>query len=235
MKILGLIPARSGSKGLKFKNIKKMNNKNLLEYSIKAAQESKKIDKIIVTTDSNKFRKIAEKAGAEVPFLRPKKISLSESNAIEYIKHTLNFLEEKQQYVPDIIIILQPTSPVRSKYMINKSISLLQKSKGTSVVTVSKIKTHHYGAFVLKNKFLKHYKEDYKKFYQRQKFPDMYYPTGSIYTFWNNTFNKKNSTLGNKIIPLISQPEFSTDIDNLFDFFVCEMTLKYWEKYKKNQ
>ncbi len=232
MKILGLIPARSGSKGLKFKNIKKINNSTLLEYSIRSAQGSKKIDKIIVSTDNQKFRNIAKKAGAEVPFLRPKKLAVSKSDGIEYIKHTLNFLKEKQRYEPDIIVILQPTSPIRYSELVDRSINLLKKFKGTSVVGVSKMKQHPFGAFIPKGKFLESFRKNSNKYYQRQKFPLMYYPTGSIYTFWNKTLEKFGSPLGNKIIPLVLESEFSIDIDDLFDFFVCDMTIRYWNKYK---
>jgi CMP-N,N'-diacetyllegionaminic acid synthase len=233
MKILAIIPARSGSKGLKSKNIKKINNKTLLEYSIRSAQESKKIDKIIVSTDSEKFKNIAKKIGVEVPFLRPKKYSTSKSNGIDYIKHTLNYLKEKENYEPEIIVILQPTSPIRYDGLIDKSINMLKKSKGTSVIGVSIIKQHPFSAYIPKGEFLTSYKKNSSEYYQRQKFPKMYYPTGSIYTFWNKTFEKFDSPLGNKIIPLVLEPEFSIDIDNLFDFFQCEMTIKYWNKYKK--
>ena len=99
-KILVVIPARSGSKGIKNKNIKKINNKELIYYTIKSAKQLNP-DKIIVSTDSLKIKKIAEKYGAEVPFLRPKKISSSKSLDIDFVKHCLNYLKNKE-YIPDL-------------------------------------------------------------------------------------------------------------------------------------
>lgn len=115
MKILALIPARGDSKGIPNKNIQKIGGKYLIEYTINSAKRSKLIDKIIVSTDSKKIASISKKLGAEVPFLRPKKISIDKSPTIEVIKHTLGFLSNNQFYVPDIILLLQPTSPFRSK------------------------------------------------------------------------------------------------------------------------
>ena len=95
MKILAIIPARSGSKSIKNKNIVQYKGKPLLAHSILTAKDSSKIDKVIVSTDSTYYKKIAENYGAEVPFLRPKKISSSKSIDIDYIKHCCNFLKKK--------------------------------------------------------------------------------------------------------------------------------------------
>jgi len=146
MKILGLIPARGGSKGIPLKNIQKLAGKPLINYTIESAKKSK-IDKVIVSTDTKKIAQISTSAGAEVPFLRPKKISKDSSSTIKVIKHALKFLKLKQNYEPDIIVILQPTSPLRTAKMINNSINILKKSKCSSVISVSKIKSHPYASF----------------------------------------------------------------------------------------
>ena len=228
--ILGIIPARGGSKGLPGKNIKKLAGKPLIKFSIESAKQSR-INKILVTTDDKKIAKIAKSAGAEVPFLRPKSLSSDRSSIIEVVKHSLKFLKDKQSYIPDIIILLQPTSPLRNQNLIDKSISKLTRSNCTSVISVLKIKTHPYSAFWFKKNYLKPFRKDYEKFERRQKIPSLYYPTGSVYTFWYDTLKKFNSMYGTRIKPIIEENQL--DIDNNFDFFLAEMTSLKWKNYKK--
>lgn len=231
MNVLAIIPARGGSKGIPMKNIQKLMGKPLISHTIKSARNSTLINKIIVSTDNKDIAKIARKNGAEVPFLRPKKISHHGSSVSETVKHTTGVLLQKQGYVPDIIVVLQPTSPLRSSKLIDKAIHLLIQSKATSVLSVSKVKTHPYSSFWMHNKYLKPFKTNFTKFYQRQKYPKLYFPTGDIYAFWNKTLTKYDSMYGPKIKPLLIE-DIHVDVDDLFDLFVCEMKLRYWERYK---
>ena len=231
-KILAIIPARGGSKGIRKKNIQKLLGKPLISYTITAAKNTKSINKIIVSTDDNEIKKISQNIGAEVPFLRPKQISKDTSSTIEVIKHALKFLEETQSYTPDIIVLLQPTSPLRTSQLITKTINTLKKSKATSVITVSKITKHPYASFWLKNDFLKPFKENSTKYSRRQDFPDLFFPTGAVYSFWYDTLKKFNSIYGPKIKPIIVDDD-NIDIDTLQDLFFTEMILKNWKKYRK--
>lgn len=232
MKILGIIPARGGSKGISLKNIRFLAGKPLINYTIESAKKSK-INKIVVSTDNKKIAKISKSAGAEVPFLRPKKISGDNALTIEVIKHTLNFLSTNQSYEPDMVIILQPTSPLRSAKMINNAIQILKKSKSTSAISVSKIKTHPYAAFWYNKKYLKPFQKDFTKYSLRQKYPVLYYPTGSIYALWQKTLKKYNSIYGPRIKPMISKNEIEIDIDTPFDLFMAESTILNWKKFRK--
>jgi len=233
VQVLAIIPARGGSKGIPMKNIQKIAGKPLIAHTILAAKKSKQIDKIIVSTDNTRIAQIAKSYDVEVPFLRPTQLSNDESSTIDAIKHGLDFLFVNQSYVPDIILILQPTSPLRTTKMINKSIEMLKKSNASSILTVSKIKTHPYGSFWYNKKYLKPFKPYFNRYNQRQKYPPLYYPTGAIYTFWFKTLKKYDSIYGPRIKPLITEDEFNIDIDNMFDLFICEMKLLHWEKYKK--
>lgn len=232
-KILAIIPARGGSKEIRRKNLQKLSGKPLIAHTIIAAKKTKSINKIIVSTDDKEIGKISKNNGAEVPFLRPKQISKDTSSTIEVIKHALKFLQENQSYVPDIIILLQPTSPLRTSQLITKTINTLKKSKATSVITVSKITKHPYASYWLKNDFLKPFEKSSTKYSRRQEFPDLFFPTGAVYTFWYDTLKKFNSLHGPKIKPIVVQDE-DIDIDNLRDLFFAEMMLKNWKKYKKN-
>lgn len=227
MIVLAIVPARGGSKSIPIKNIKKLSGEPLISYTINIALKSKKINKLIVSTDSEKIARISKSLGAEVPFLRPKRISIDSSNTIDLVKHTIKKLE-KYNFYPDIITVLQPTSPFRKLWMIDKSINMLIKSNSTSVISVLKIKKHPYQSFWFKGKYLKPFKNDFLKFYQRQLFPELFYPTGAIYTFWTSTLKKYDSLYGPRIKPLIIDNDIiNLDIDDSFDFFTAEMCKKY--------
>lgn len=234
MEILAIILGRGGSKGIPMKNIQKLAGKPLIVHTISEAKKSKLISKIIVSTDNKKIAKIVQKAGAEVPFIRPKKISHDSSTTIDVVKHAINYLEKKQHYKPDIITLLQPTSPFRTAKIIDRSITMLKNSKSDIVLGVQKIKTHPYRAFWLKGNYLKPFYQDFLKYHQRQLFPTLYYPTGSIYTFWTKTVKKFGHMYGPKIKPLIIEnEEYNIDINSIFDLFISEMVLSNWLFYKK--
>ena len=135
MTILALIPARTGSKSIKNKNIKKLRKKFLIFYPIETAKKIKEIKRIIVSTDSKKIAKIAKKGGAEIPFIRPKKISKNNSLDIEYIKHFIDKMEIKNKKT--IIVILRPTTPIRDYKLIRKAIREFKSGKYDSLRSVS--------------------------------------------------------------------------------------------------
>ena len=234
MKVLAIIPARGDSKSIPSKNIQKLGKLPLIAHTIESAKNSKEVNRIIVSTDNKKIAKIAEKYGAEVPFLRPKKFSRDSSSTLDVVQHAIQFLQKVENYTPDIITILLPTSPFRPPNLIDESIKLLKNTKATSVVSVHKTKTHPFKAFLPENGFLKPFKRDYRKYYQRQKLPHFYHTTGTAYTFWFDTLKKYGHYYGPRMKPLFSyNDEMNIDIDNVFDFFIAEMTLKYWKTYPK--
>ena len=235
MDILALIPARGGSKGISNKNIRNLAGKPLIEYSIISAKKSKRINRIIVSTDNKKIASISKKAGAEIPFLRPKQISKDNTPIIDVIQHTLDFLENTESYKPKIIILLQPSTPLRSIQDIDNSINLLLNSKSSSVISVFPTKTHTDISFTIHHSFLKPLNPKFEKHSLRQKRKSIYTPSGLIYAFWYDTLKKYNSIYGPKIKPLISQNNAELiDIDEPFDLFLAEMILKHWKHFLKN-
>jgi len=235
MEILAIIPARGDSKGIINKNIKNLAGKPLIEYSITSAKKSKKINRIIVSTDNKKIASISKKAGAEIPFLRPKQISKDVTPIIDVIRHALDFLEDTESYKPDIIILLQPTTPLRSIQDIDNSIRLLINSKSTSVISVFQTKAHPDISFKINQNFLKPLNSKFEKHSLRQKRKSVYVPSGLIYTFWFDTLKKYNSIYGPKIKPLVTKNKMELiDIDEPFDFFLAEMILKRWKNFLKN-
>ncbi len=134
--ILAIIPARSGSKRIPNKNIKLFSGKPLILYAIKDALATSYIDRVIVDTDSQEIAKIALENGAQVPFLRPKKLSKDSSQVIDNIIYTLNKLKVDEGYNPDYVIILQTTSPLREVQDIDNCWNLMQSSDASTVLTI---------------------------------------------------------------------------------------------------
>jgi CMP-N-acetylneuraminic acid synthetase len=233
MQILAIIPARSGSKGIINKNIRILAGKPLIAHTIIAAKKSKYINRVIVSTDDKKISNISRSYGADVPFLRPRKLARDNSSTVEVVKHTLEYLRNSKSYVPDIIVILQPTSPFRKAKLIDSSIEKLKKTGASCVLTVTKIKKHPFSSFWLRGAILKPFKQNFSSYNQRQKYPALYFPTGEVYTFWYKTLKNHGSIYGKKIKPIIVNTETAIDIDTPFDLFISEMISKYWNKYKR--
>lgn len=227
MKVLGLIPARSGSKGIKNKNIKKFAGKPLITYSIEILKKINSVDKILVSTDGKNIADIAKKYGAEVPFLRPNKFAKDSTPMIDVIKHCVDYLSKEESYFPDLVLLLQPTSPIRDVKMISKSINLLKNSKATSVISVSEVKTHPYLSFSKNGVFLKPLFPKFEKNTIRQKRKPVYFPSGSFYIFKTTNLSNYDSMYGPRIMPfIIDQKEFNIDIDDDFDWSIAELFFK---------
>ncbi|MDO8611081.1 MAG: acylneuraminate cytidylyltransferase family protein, partial [bacterium] len=231
MDILGIITARGGSKGIPQKNLRKIHKKPLIQYTLEVAKKSK-INKLIVSTDDPKIIKLSKSLKIEVPFLRPKKISQDNTPTIDVIKHALNFLSNKNQYNPEIIVILQPTSPFRTVKMINDSINMLQRTNSTSVIAVSRVTHPPFTMCYYNSKYLKPFSKKYTKYTRRQMYPVLYYPNGSIYTLWTKTLFKYDSIYGPRIKPIIINEKANIDIDDNYDMFMSEMTMMHWKKYE---
>ena len=231
MKILCVITARGGSKGLRNKNRKYFDGRPLIEYTIKQVLAVKKyFYEIIVSTDDEKIIKISRDAGVNVPFKRPKKISLDSTPSIDVVKHALYFMEKKNDVIMDWVLILQPTSPLRTSFDIEKSLEIIKKKKCDTVVSVNEVNKHHPSKIkkIDSNGFLKPFSLNLKEPSQRQKlFPYSYQRNGAIYLTRRSVI-EQNQIYGKKIIPYIMPNERSIDIDNKLDFEIAEFL------YKKN-
>lgn len=217
-KILAIIPCRSGSKGIMNKNIVNIFGKPLIYYSIFFAQKCNFIDKIIVSTDSLKYKKIASKYGVEVPFLRPKKISKDNSLDVDLFKHAVSWLKKNQKYQPDIIVHLRPTTPLRKIKILKNAIKIiLNNKKIDSVRSLTSMSKSPYKAwFMEKNNFIKPIlkkKSIYKELFNvpRQKLTKAYIQNAT-YDVFRSSLLKKNLISGNKVRGIITEDKF--DIDN---------------------
>lgn len=225
-KIVCVIPARAGSKGLRGKNIKKLLGKPLIAYSIEQARKSKYIDRVIVSTDSKKIARVARSFGAQVPFLRPGRLANDKSSTIDVLLHAIDWLEKKEKFVFDILVLLHVTAPLRSVEDIDRSIELLFKRNTDNVFSVTEAHKNPYFNMVEFNKSGKISLIKKGRYTNRQSAPRAFDINCSIYVWWKDVL-KKNKSLFSEMTRIYLMPkERSFDIDDYIDFEIVQMLLK---------
>lgn len=224
--VLCIIPARGGSKGLPGKNIKKLSGKPLIAYSIEQARGSKHIDRVIVSTDSREIADISEKYGAEVPFMRPKKYAEDKSSIFDVLLHAMDWLEKKEKYSFDILVLLHVTAPLRNSQDIDICIELLVKKDADNVFSVTPASRNPYFNMVEISKDGKVRLIKKGDFATRQSAPEVFDMNASIYVWWKDILKKKKRTLLENSHIYIMPKERSIDIDDAIDFKIAEMLLK---------
>jgi len=232
-KILALIPARGGSKGLPRKNIRPLLGKPLIAWTIEQALNSKYIDRVIVSTDDLEIAEISKKYGAEVPFIRPKELAQDDTPTIDVVFHTLDYFENKGEKF-DIIILLQPTSPLRETSDIDRALEMfINNEDALSLVSVKENEHPPFWSLKLKKNFLKPLFEEKFFFKRRQELLQSYMPNGAIFIAWVDTLKEYKTFYTPKTIAYIMTPEKSIDIDTKFDFLLAEFILQ--KKGERNE
>jgi len=218
MKILGIIPARGGSKGIPGKNIRMLNGKPLIHYAAWAAFESGLVDRLILTTDSVEIAGVGKTLGIEVPFIRPAELAQDDTPMFPVIDHVVQFVE-REGWMPDVIILLQPTAPLRQPKHIQDAVNILIATKCDSVASVVEVPQHYAPDFVLKleDGKLKPFLESGLKT-RRQDVRPAYSRDGSIYAFWRNVFIQKRSIYGDDCRPLLISHDESCNLDTMEDW-----------------
>lgn len=226
MEILALIPARGGSKRIPQKNIKIFSGNPLLAYTAKASLNSSLLTRVVLTTDDEEIRKIGLSMGLEAPFLRPKELAEDDTPSLPVIMHAVKFLEENENYKPDIIVILQTTSPLRTSKHIDDAVKIFLESEADSLVSVTEVPHNMNPYSVMKlqedgtlKPFLKYDENNNLS----QKKPVFYARNGAaIYICSYNCLLKKKSLYGEKIVPFFMRKEESFDIDDVVDWKIAE-------------
>ncbi len=232
-KILTIIPARSGSKGLRDKNIKVMNGKPLMVWSIEQALKSELIDRVIVSTDSDNYAKIAEESGAYVPFLRPSSIANDTATSFEVINHTIEYMKSQGEFY-DIILLLEPTSPLRTLDDINNGLLAILNKDFTSVVSMCRVKSSH-PEFMFssnKDKSINPYKTSVAL--RRQDVEELYYLDGNIYASWIEEYQKKKTFCSPNSTYIVTPELRSFEVDDQSDFDLVELIHSYILKTKSD-
>lgn len=225
MEILGFIPARSGSKGIPKKNIYLLNGKPLIAYTIEEALKSK-VNRLIVSTDSSEIAEVSKRYGAEVPFLRPTGLAQDLSVIEDSIMDALERLKRSEEYQPDMIVLLHPTTPMRTAKHIDESITLLLEKQADAVVSVSEPMEHPGDMVYWDSQGKMHFllDTDFGKG-QRQQYPKYFFLNGVVYVFTRENLLQNKSRFGKKTIPYVMRKIDSIDIDSMDDLLIAEAIL----------
>lgn len=215
--VVGLIPARSGSKGVPHKNLREIQGKSLLEWSIAASVATSLITRTIVSTNSEQYAEVAKNAGAEIPFLRPEAISSDTSTDKEFVLHALDFFD-KEGKIPDLVVHLRPTTPFRDPQVVNEAIqvALLVGSRATAIRSVHVMSESAYKSFELGEDgrlvtvftglhALDHANE------ARQTYPLTYSPNGYVDIIFPGYIRKSGNLHGDNVLPFITTDTIEID------------------------
>ena len=228
MNVVTVIPARGGSKSLPKKNIQPLNGKPLLQYSIEYSLQCPLVSRTVVSTDSREIADIAQKAGAEVPFIRPEKYAQDDTRDYPVMRHALETLEKRNHQRIDAIVLLRPTSPLRPPGLIEKAIQLLKTDPlATSVRTVTKCEQHPFRMWHIQDNCMVGYENGVYEPYNtpRQELPTLFFQTGDLEMVTRETL-LAGSVSGIRVLPLVLHPDEMVDIDHEKDLVHAEQRLK---------
>ncbi len=228
-KYLGVVPARGGSKGIPKKNIKNLNGKPLIAYTIEAAKraiEAGALSRCIVSTDSCEIAEISRKYGAEVPFMRPKYLGEDTVKSVDVILHAVSFLEEqKERY--DAVITLQPTSPMRTAEDLMEGIRMFDEGDSDSLIAVyedAKANGFNYYRMSDNRKGIAEHKE-HNLGIRRQEMKPMYVRNGALYISAVGLLKERKMIIGDVPLLYVMPKERSVDVDSMLDFEYIEFLL----------
>ena len=224
-KFLAIIPARGGSKGIPNKNIMDICGKPLIAYTIEAGKKSKYIDEIVVSTDSNSIKVIAEQYGAKVPFLRPEELSSDTAKSIDVVLHAIDFYKNNNMNF-DYIVLLQPTSPLRSFEEVDEAIEKLINYDGKSLVSVCEANENPVLMRTIQDEKLRGVISFEGENLRRQDLPTYYIFNGALYINSNEMLIHEKNFVNESTIPYVMDKESSVDIDTMLDARLVEVIIK---------
>ncbi len=224
MKILGLITARGGSKGVPFKNIKLLHHKPLIAYTFEAAKQAELLSDIILSTDNEEIIKVANDIGLEVPFVRPLELATDTTSSIDVVIHAINYLESIGKYY-DAVCLLQPTSPFRKIGFIDDAINMFLQKDVDCLLSVLQVPHEYNPHWTFEEKgdgklqIATGEKEIIKR---RQELPKAFFRDGSIYITKTRVLKEKHSFYGESIGYIESDAEYFCNIDTMKDWELAE-------------
>jgi CMP-N,N'-diacetyllegionaminic acid synthase len=231
-RILAIIPARGGSKGLPGKNIRIIAGKPLIAWTVEQAKKSIYIDKLVVSTDDDKIAMVAKDYGVDVPLLRPSKYAQDDSPSFEAVLHEIGELEKRGEAF-DYLLLLEPTSPLRKYDDIDNALTTLLTSKNAeSLISVGEIHMEHPSIVKKVNSkgYLVPYNQDSASVFQRQQMDRALFPYGVIYGCKIDAYKEQKSFYLENTVPFNIERWQNYEIDDSLDFFIVEqIMLKYKE------
>ena len=228
VKALGVIPARGGSKGIPKKNIFPVGGHPLIQYTIEAARASRLLSRVLISSDDKEIIRVAKELGAEVPFRRPAELAKDEATAISVACHALGFVESEEGRLYDFVVLLEPTSPMRTAEDIDRALALLYESGADSVVGLCRLEAPHPAKLkvVEEGKVKPFLPALWRDGLQRQELSPVYFLNGAIYAVRRDLLARDKTFWGEKTLPYIMPPERSVNIDTWVDLKLAEALLE---------
>jgi len=220
MRVLGIIPARGGSKGVPRKNIRLLAGKPLLQYTAESALAAKGLSRVILSTEDGEIAEVGRKCGLDVPFLRPPELARDDTPTLPVLQHAVKSLEEAGDRY-DAICLLQPTSPLRRAEDIDNCLKLLSETGADSVVTVLAVPPEHNPHWVYfkdSSGFLKLSTGEDSPIPRRQCLPPAYHREGSVYIIRRDVLMLRNSLYGSKVAGYLVDSHRTVNIDTVEDW-----------------
>ncbi|SMF67504.1 CMP-N,N'-diacetyllegionaminic acid synthase [Paenibacillus uliginis N3/975] len=224
-KCLAIIPARGGSKGVPRKNLRLINGKPLIQYTIEAALGSRRIDQTVVSTDCTEIAQVSVEAGATVPFIRPSALAEDHSRTIDVLKHAVEFYENQGVFY-EHIILLQPTSPLRNSFDIEEAYSIFLQNEADSLQSVSPALQHPYLFRKFDDTLLGPYQSVEDERLRRQDLEEIFVLNGAIYIVKKGLLMEESSLVGCRNCGYVMPKSRSIDIDDELDLEVAEAYLR---------
>ena len=232
MKVLGLVTARGGSKGLPGKNLRPLAGKPLLAHTIDAARASGAFDRLVLSTDDAGIAAAGRASGCEVPFMRPADLARDETPHLPVVQHAVRWLAEHEDYRADAVMILQPTSPLRQPEHIREAVALLERSGADSVVGVCQVPDHYHpmrtvsidssgmATLFVTGEPLR------RRINRRQDMPQAWTMNGAVYLLRTALLTAAEPALyGDRVAAYVMPHAASISIDSLEDWFAAERAL----------
>jgi len=225
--VLAIVPARGGSKGVPGKNVRLLGGRTLLEYTAAAARDSAVIDRIVLSTDSEEVAAAGRAAGLEVPFLRPAALAQDDTPMLPVIRHAIDEVT-RAGWTPELVVLLQPTSPLRRPDHVARAVDLLRSSGADSVVTVVEVPKHLSPDYVMRIDagVLRPFLPEGERVTRRQDVRPAYSRDGTVYAFRRDTLDRCGSIYGDDCRPLVIDARESLSIDTPEDWAAAEKILE---------
>lgn len=223
---IGLITARGGSKSIPRKNVKLLAGKPLIAYTIEAGLQAQSLDRLIISTDDEEIAKLARRYGAEVPFLRPKELAADDTLTLPVVQHAVRWLEENEEAEIDVVVTLQPTSPLRRAEHIDLAVKKLLDTNADSVVSVCLAEHSLYWMKRLEGDRVFPFLPDAPEYTRRQDLPPVYRLNGAVYVTRRDVLMEQGRVLGKDTRAIVMDWESSIDIDTMLDLKLAELILQ---------
>lgn len=228
MNVLGVIPARGGSKSIPRKNIALLGGKPLLAYTIEAAQGSQRLTDYLVSSEDEEILQVARQYEAPTPFVRPAELATDESPSLPVVQHAVHEMERLKGIVYDVVVLLQPTTPFRLPQDIDAAVDKLIATQADSVISVCDVGAYHPARmrWIVDDRLVELPIREEKELQRRQELPPVYIRNGAIYAVRREVVMVQNSMVGNISRPYIMPEDRSVNIDGKLDFLLAEILIR---------